>query len=38
MLHYGTKIYNFNSNQVLALMQKFKSPGETKKRTRILCI
>lgn len=31
MLHYGTKIYNFNFNQVLALMQKFKSPGETKK-------
>lgn len=31
MLHYGVKIYNFNFNQVLALMEKFKSPGERKK-------
>ena len=28
MLHYGVKIYNFNFNQVLALIEKFKSPGE----------
>ena len=28
---YGVKIYNFNFNQVLALMEKFKSPGERKK-------
>ena len=31
MLHYGVKIFNFNFNQVLALMEKFKSPGEKKK-------
>ncbi len=31
MLNYGVKIYNFNFNQVLALMGKFKSPGERKK-------
>lgn len=31
LLHYGVKIYNFNFNQTLALMEKFKSPGEVKK-------
>lgn len=31
VLHYGVKIYNFNFNQVLALMVKFKTPGEVKK-------
>lgn len=32
LLHYGIKIYNFNFNQTLTLMEKFKSPGVFKKK------